>query len=1121
MDSQSTPVVSAAKLPILNLNKFDLWKMRIEQYLLMIDYSLWEVIINGDSPVPTVVVEGAVQPTAILTAEQKIARRNKLKARVSAATIVSAVCAQLPVSSHLNIDSLSNAVIFSFFSSQSTNPQIDNEDLKQINVDDLEEIDLRWSPKDNRRTVAAEPQRRHVPVETSTSNALVSQCDGIGSYDWSYHAEEEPANFALTAIPSSSYASNNEVKSCTKACSKAYDELHSQYDKLTIDFRKSQFDVLFYHAALESVEARLVLYKQNESILQENINMLKNKVHARDNVLVTLKQKLNQAKKEKDDLNLKFDKFQSSLKSLTELLANQTNNKHGLGYYSESDCETLSPSSLSDRSQPSGEYHAVPPPITGNFMSPKPNLVFHTAPIDVETTHSAFTIQPSSAKPAQDISHATRPMVPIIEDWVSDSEDESEPNNPQSAPSFIQTSEHAKLSGGSVMPVEASILETTPNSTSLKTKGSRRKNRKTCFVCRGVDHLIKDCNFHAKPKTQPTPRNSSHKGYDKQGNSKGGKITGKGKIKIDFKLPDENQVLLRVPRENNIYNVNLKDIVPSGDLTCLFAKATIDESNLWHRRLGYVNFKNINKLVKGNLVRGLPTKVFENQNNCVACMKGKQHRASYKTKPISYVTQPLFRLHMDLFRPTFVRSLSKFEGKVDEGFLVGYSVSSKAFRVFNSRTCIVQETLHVNFLENKANIAGTDPTWLFDIDSLTRTMNYQPVIVGNQSNPNAGDATFDDNEHSAKHLESTVNLSPSSNALSGEQYDMTKKRDKGKSLVDYFIGNRDFNEDFKDYSEDSSNDVSVAGLIVPTAGQNYFNNTNPISAVEADFNNLETSITVSPIPTTRIHNAHPISQIIGHTQEEGIEYEEVFAPVARIEAIRLFLAYASFMGFMVYQIDVKSAFMYETIEEEVYVYQPLGFEDPDHPDKVYKVVKKGDILLVQIYVDDIIFGATNKDLCKSFEKLMKDKFQMSSMGELTFFMGLQVKKKEDGIFINQDKYVAEILKKFRLTEGKSASTPIDTEKPLLKDPDVKRIIRYLRGKPNLGLWYPKDSPFDLVAHSDSDYDGASLDRKSTTKGCQFLGSRLIYWQHKKQTVVATSSTEAEWKRILKKRTKTR
>nr|GEV82803.1 hypothetical protein [Tanacetum cinerariifolium] len=183
------------------------------------------------------------------------------------------------------------------------------------------------------------------------------------------------------AISSSSSSSDNGVPSCSGSCSKAYEQLHLQYDKMIVDFRKSQFDVLSYQAALESVEARLVLYKQNESILQENINMLKNEVVARDAVFVTLKQKLNQAEKEKDDLKLK--------------------------------------------SQPNGEYHVVLPPITGNFMPPKPDLVFHTAPIAVETTHSAFTVQPSSAKPVQDISHATRPMAPIIEDWVSDSKDES------------------------------------------------------------------------------------------------------------------------------------------------------------------------------------------------------------------------------------------------------------------------------------------------------------------------------------------------------------------------------------------------------------------------------------------------------------------------------------------------------------------------------------------------------------------------------------------------------------------------------------------------------------------------------------------------------------------------
>ncbi|GKD12133.1 uncharacterized mitochondrial protein-like protein, partial [Tanacetum coccineum] len=218
---------------------------------------------------------------------------------------------------------------------------------------------------------------------------------------------------------------------------------------------------------------------------------------------------------------------------------------------------------------------------------------------------------------------------------------------------------------------------------------------------------------------------------------------------------------------------------------------------------------------------------------------------------------------------------------------------------------------------------------------------------------------------------------------------------------------------------------------------------------------------------------------------------------------------------------------------------------------------QGDILLVQVYVDDIILGSTKKMLCTKFEKIMHKKFQMSSISELIFFLGLQVKQKEDGIFISQDKYVTEILKKFGFTNVKTASTPMETQKPLLKDANgkdvdeqlyrsmivslmyltssrpnimftvcacarfqvnpksshlhaVKRIFRYLKGQSKLGLWYPKDSPLDLVAYTDSDYVGASLDKKSTIGGCQFLGCRLISWQCKKQTVVANSITEAEY-----------
>ncbi|GJR39374.1 putative ribonuclease H-like domain-containing protein [Tanacetum coccineum] len=268
--------------------------------------------------------------------------------------------------------------------------------------------------------------------------------------------------------------------------------------------------------------------------------------------------------------------------------------------------------------------------------------------------------------------------------------------------------------------------------------------------------------------------------------------------------------------------------------------------------------------------------------------------------------------------------------------------------------------------------------------------------------------------------------------------------------------------------------------------------------------------------------------------EESIDYDEVFAPVARIEAIRLFLAFASYMGFTVYQMDVKSAFLYGTIEEEVYVHQPPGFVDPTYPNKVYKVIKA----LYGLHQAPRAWYET----LSSF--LMENGFR-------------RVNQQPDGIFISQDKYVADILKKFDFLSIKTATTPIESNKPLVKEEDgvdvdvhiyrsmigslmyltasrpdimfvicayarfqvtqkashlnaVKRIFRYLKHQPKLGLWYPRDSPFELEAYSDSDYGGASLDRKSTTCGCQYLGRRLISWQCKKQTIVANSTTEVEY-----------
>ncbi|GKE13160.1 putative ribonuclease H-like domain-containing protein, partial [Tanacetum coccineum] len=429
-----------------------------------------------------------------------------------------------------------------------------------------------------------------------------------------------------------------------------------------------------------------------------------------------------------------------------------------------------------------------------------------------------------------------------------------------------------------------------------------------------------------------------------------------------------------------------------------------------------------------------------------------------------------------------------------------------------------------------------------------------------------------DSEYKDQKKEDNVNNTNNVNAASTNEVNVVGRK-TSIELLDYL--SMPALEDYSifDYSRDDEND-----------------------GVEADMNNLDTTIQVSPIPTTRIHKDHPLDQLdrgyagrastiqgarsldfsrltkwkrdIGTKWVFGNKKDErgiVIRNKERLVAQGLFLAYASFKDFVVYEMDVKSVFLYGKIEEEVYICQPLGFEDLHFLDRVYKVEKalyglnqaprgryetlstylldngfqrgkidktlfikrhKGDILLVQVYVDDIIFG-------------------------------LQVKQKKDSIFICQDKYVGEILKKYRFIEVKTANTPMETQKPLLKDKDgeevdvhiyrsmigslmfvtssrpdimfvvracaryqvnpkvshlyvVKRIFKYLKGQPKLGLWYPKDSPFDLVAYTDSDYAGASLDRKSTTGGCQNHRSRLISWQCKKQTVGANSTTEAEY-----------
>jgi hypothetical protein len=334
----------------------------------------------------------------------------------------------------------------------------------------------------------------------------------------------------------------------------------------------------------------------------------------------------------------------------------------------------------------------------------------------------------------------------------------------------------------------------------------------------------------------------------------------------------------------------------------------------------------------------------------------------------------------------------------------------------------------------------------------------------------------------------------------------------------------------------------------------------------------------------------------GYSQVEGLDFGETCAPVARLESIRILLAYATYHGFKLYQMDVKSAFLNGPIKEEVYVEQPPGFEDSEYPNHVYRLSKalyglkqaprawyeclrdflvangykvgkadptlftktlENDLFVCQIYVDDIIFGSTNESICEEFSRIMRQKFEMSMMGELKYFLGFQVKQLQEGTFISQTKYIQDILNKFGMKNDKPIKTPMGTNGHLDLDmggksvdqkvyrsmigsllylcasrPDimlsvcmcarfqadpkeahltvVKRILRYLVYTPKFGLWYPRGSTFDLIGYSDADWAGCKINRKSTSGTCQFLGRSLVSWASKKKNSVALSTVEAEY-----------
>ncbi|GJS54745.1 putative ribonuclease H-like domain-containing protein [Tanacetum coccineum] len=1182
MDSESAHMVATSKILILKPGEFELWRIRIEQYIQMIDYALWEVIENGN------------------TATKTPLSHMKLKKRG--------------------------------FGGNAANKDKHNTTLEPVNG----HVDYEG------KKVLEEPKKGK-----ETNNVKRPLVDNFLGYDWSDHAEEGLTNYVLMAYSSSS--SNFKVSNdstCSKSCLETVEVLKSQYEQLLKRFEKSKYNGFSLYrqvyrnfmppkpdlsfTGLEEFTNEPVVIKPVVENSETKASEAKPKAIKKNNGALIIEDWCHILGRKKMCLKLRLKRKQLSLVDCNyqRVVKPVWNNAKRVNHQN-----------FAKKTHPCPKKNMVPRAVLmkSGLVSiniarqniSKTAVSVNTAR-QVNTAHSKTTV--NAARPKSHFSKTAHSIVkrPIHKNTTFKNSNFNQRVNTvkdknvnAARPKAVVNAARPKavvnaVKGNNVNVVKASacwvwkpktkVLDhvSKHNSASitlkkfdygnpqidLQDKGvidsgcSRIKTGKGTIKTGNLDfenvYFVRELKFNLFSVSQM---------YDKK-NSVLFNDTECIVLSPNFKLIDESQVLLRVLRKNNMYSVDLKNIVPKRGLTCLFAKATSDESKLWHRRLGHLNFKTMNKLVKGNLVRGLPSKLFENDQTCVACQKGKQHKASSRTPQQNGVVERRNRTLIEAARimladsklPTtfwaeavnttcyvqnrvlVVKSHNKtpyelfhgkFDGKADEGFFVGYSLNSKAFRVFNSRTRIVEENLHIRFSESTSNVVGSGPDWLCDIDALIRTMNYKPIIVGTQSNSFSCTKASDNAGQARKETEPVKNyilLSlwpvdlPFSQDLKSSQDDGSKPSsdDEKKVNEDPRKDSKNIDQE-KDDNVNSTNNVNVASTNKVNAVGGKISIELPddpnmlaledISifdlsrdyvdvGAEADMNNWDTTIQVSPIPTTRIHNDHPLNQVIGDLQSatqtrnmsknleehgfeepkkvihalknpswieamqedllqfklqevwtlvdlpngkraiEGINYDEVFAPVARIEAIRLFLAYDSFKDFVVYQMDVKSAFLYGKIEEEVYVCQPPGFEDPDFPDRVYMVEKalyglhqapKAWYETLTTYLLDNEFqrGKLTKPYSSNGTK-------MSSMGELAFFLGLQVQQKKDGIFISQDKYVGEILKKFGFTEVKTASTPMETQKPLLKDEDGEEVNVHMYRSMIGSLIYLTSSRSDIM-----------------------------------------------------------
>ncbi|GKB54815.1 retrovirus-related pol polyprotein from transposon TNT 1-94 [Tanacetum coccineum] len=718
----------------------------------------------------------------------------------------------------------------------------------------------------------------------------------------------------------------------------------------------------------------------------------------------------------------------------------------------------------------------------------------------------------------------------------------------------------------------------------------------TCLVAQASNEVCSDSSYFSDENSLIDDLTLDNE-YDRLKITKGDKVIGRG------------------IRKKVLYVMKLGN--KPKDKICL---ATIDENSmLWHMRLGHANMNIIQSLASKELVRNLPKLKFD-QHFCDACKIGKQTHASHKAKNIVSMTRCLELLHMDLFSPSVVQSyrgklytlvivddysradhgrefdnevqfgefcnangiahnfwaprtpqsngvcfilntkyyLTKFDPKSYKGVFLGYSQNSKAYIILNKHTIKIKESLNVTFDETPPP-SKTSPLVDDDLDEVEAIK----VIEKKNLENDIKDETLE--------IDEIVNIKESRN-----------------HLLENIIGNLN-QRTLRSQAQNQSNFLCFISTIKPKNVNEALTDKSWIIAMQEELNQFIANDVWELVPQPKnmtiigtkwvfrnklVENgvvsrnkARLVAQ--GYNQQEGIDYDETYAPVARLESIRILLAYACALDFKLFQMDVKSAFLNGFINEEVYVAQPLGFINFEKPDHVYKLKtalyglkqalkawydrlkafliknkykmgiidntlftkkKSSNLIIVQIYVDDIIFGSTCQDMCDEFAKIMHDEFEMSMMGELNFFLRLQIKQIEDGIFFNQSKYIKEMLKKFSLEDSKPMKTPMSSDTKLTKDeecesvdstkyrgmigsllyltasrPDimfsvclcarfqeapktshleaVNCIFRYIKGTTHLGLWYPKGTSIETVVYADSDHARDYVDRNSTSSIC--------------------------------------